>query len=136
MDLMVKVFTLEQKIPEDYLPVSIYPQNSWGIISQNNLIALCIAWKEEELWHWGRYAVDPQWRGKGLGKRLAFRSLNEMFESGVEEIHIDARDITLKLLTQFGGKVIGESFDFYGPVTPMRLRAKDFLNNTAEQGEK
>jgi len=124
---MVKVFTLEQNVPAGYLPVLIHPQKSWGILDQNELIALSIAWKEDDLWHWGRYAVDPLWRGKGLGKQLAYQSLKDLFDTGVEEIHIDARDITLKLLSRFGAKVIGDTFDFYGPVTPMRLNVQDFL---------
>jgi predicted GNAT family N-acyltransferase len=127
INLMVKVFTLEQDVPADYLPVREHPQKSWGIWDKNELIALSIAWKEDDLWHWGRYAVDPDWRGKGLGKQLAYQSLKDLFDIGVEEIHIDARDITLKLLSQFGAKVVGETFDFYGPVTPMRLYVRDFL---------
>jgi predicted GNAT family N-acyltransferase len=127
INLMVKVFTLEQNVPAGYLPVLIHPRKSWGILDQNELIALSIAWKEDDLWHWGRYAVDPLWRGKGLGKQLAYQSLKDLFDTGVEEIHIDARDITLKLLSRFGAKVVGDTYDFYGPVTPMRLNVQDFL---------
>jgi predicted GNAT family N-acyltransferase len=127
INLMVKVFTLEQNVPAEYLPVRVDPQKSWGILDQNELIALSIAWKEDDLWHWGRYAVDPLWRGKGLGKQIAYQSLKDLFDTGVDEIHIDARDITLKLLSRFGAKVVGKTFDFYGPVTPMRLHVRDFL---------
>jgi predicted GNAT family N-acyltransferase len=130
VNLMKKVFTLEQDIPADYLPVRIQPQISWGILNEKELIALSIAWKEEDLWHWGRYAVDPDWRGKGLGKELAYQSIKALFDQGISEIHIDARDITLKLLSRFGAKVVGETFDFYGPVTPMRLHVRDFWDYT------
>jgi predicted GNAT family N-acyltransferase len=129
INLMVKVFTLEQNVPAGYLPVLFHPRKSWGILDQNELIALSIAWKEDDLWHWGRYAVDPLWRGKGLGKQLAYQSLKDLFDTGVEEIHIDARDITLKLLSRFGAKVVGDTYDFYGPVTPMRLNVQDFLDS-------
>jgi len=124
--LMEKVFTLEQQIPKDYLPVKVYPQMSWGILQNGELLALAIAWWEEGLWHWGRYAVDPGLRGKGLGKRLAHVSLKALFEAGAKEIHIDARDITVDLLSKMGARAVGETFDFYGRVTPMRLNAKDF----------
>ncbi|MGY6741456.1 MAG: GNAT family N-acetyltransferase [Cecembia sp.] len=124
--LMEKVFTLEQQIPKDYLPVKVYPQMSWGILQNGELMALAIAWWEGNIWHWGRYTVDPSLRGKGLGKRLAHTSLKALFEAGAIEIHIDARDITVDLLSKMGAKVVGETFDFYGRVTPMRLNAKDF----------
>lgn len=124
--LMEKVFTLEQQIPKDYLPVKVYPQMSWGILQNGELVALAIAWWEGDIWHWGRYAVDPGLRGKGLGKRLAHVSLKALFEAGAKEIHIDARDITVELLGKMGARAVGETFDFYGRVTPMRLNAKDF----------
>lgn len=127
--LMQKVFFEEQHIPVDYLPVKIFPQISWGIFKGDTLIGLSIAWKEDDLWHWGRYAVHPQWRGKGLGKKLAQVSLSDLFQKGAQEVHIDARDVTLKLLLQYGAKVVGDTFDFYGPVTPMRLMAVDFFEN-------
>ncbi|MDX5477190.1 MAG: GNAT family N-acetyltransferase [Cyclobacteriaceae bacterium] len=127
--LMQKVFFEEQQIPVDYLPVKIFPQISWGIFNGDSLIGLSIAWKEEDLWHWGRYAVHPQWRGKGLGRKLAQVCLSDLFQQGAQEVHIDARNVTLKLLLQFGAKVVGDTFDFYGPVTPMRLKAVDFFEN-------
>lgn len=125
--LMENVFTLEQHIPASYLPVKLFPQMSWGAFHEQKLIALATAWWEGEIWHWGRYAVDPQWRGKGIGKKLAHVSMTELFDSGAKEVHIDARDITVNLLSKMGARVIGETFDFYGNVTPMRLSLQEFV---------
>ncbi|RZS97228.1 GNAT family N-acetyltransferase [Cecembia calidifontis] len=124
--LMEKVFTLEQYIPESYLPVNLFPQMNWGVFHGERLIALAIAWWENEIWHWGRFAVDPEWRGKGIGKKLIQISLKELFDAGAKEVHIDARDITVNLLSKLGARVIGNTFDFYGNVTPMRLSIHDF----------
>ncbi|WP_291783789.1 GNAT family N-acetyltransferase [Cecembia sp.] len=124
--LMEKVFTIEQGIPRDYLPVKNDIQKSWGIRKNNRLLALAIAWWDGEIWHWGRYAVDPDYRGKGIGRQLAGHSIKALFEEDAEEIHIEARDITVNLLSKMGARIVGESFDFYGRVTPMRLSAKDF----------
>jgi predicted GNAT family N-acyltransferase len=124
--LMEKVFTLEQGIPKDYLPVKNKIQKSWGIREKDKLLALAIAWWDGEIWHWGRYAVDPDYRGQGLGKQLARYSLKALLEEDAEEIHIEARDITVSLLRKMGARIVGETFDFYGRVTPMRLYGKDF----------
>lgn len=126
LKLMEKVFTLEQNIPASYLPVKFFPQMSWGAFHEEELIALAIAWWEGDIWHWGRYAVEPNWRGKGIGKKLAHISMSELFDSGAKEVHIDARDITVNLLSKMGARVIGESFDFFGNVSPMRLSIQDF----------
>ncbi|PSL07209.1 GNAT family N-acetyltransferase [Cecembia rubra] len=128
IELMEMVFSLEQNIPSSYLPVKFLPQKSWGAFHKQKLIALATAWWEGNIWHWGRYAVAPDWRGKGIGKKLAEQSIKELLDDGVNEIHIDARDITVSLLSKLGAKIIGETFDFYGNVTPMRLTNQDFVN--------
>ncbi|SCC66984.1 GNAT family N-acetyltransferase [Kosakonia oryziphila] len=81
---------------------------------------------QNEQHHWGRFCVDPAYRGLGIGKKLALTSLQDAFLE-CSEVIIDAREITVNLISQFGGKVTGEARNFYGmPVTPMRLEKKRF----------
>ncbi|WP_238883774.1 GNAT family N-acetyltransferase [Clostridium sp. YIM B02551] len=128
--LSIEVFKKEQHIPEELIPISEEFEPIWWCGKLNGeIVAVVASWKKEGEWHWGRYAVDKKLRGKGLGKKIALFSLNEVFNLGAEEIYIEARDITLKMLEKLGCEVIGNAEDFYGDrVTPIVLKKNKFIH--------
>ncbi len=122
------VFSKEQHIPKELIPLPFEEQHWWCIRNQNTIIGTVAAWNDNGVWHWGRLAVNANQRGLGLGKRLAITSFQDLFNDGIEEITIDARDITVTLLKSLGGRVTGETEAFYGiPITPMILKKQDFI---------
>ncbi len=65
---------------------------------------------------------------------MAILSLNEMFNLDIEEVFIDARDVTVIILKQLGCEVLGNPIDFYGePVTPVIIKKRDFINKIKQQ---
>ncbi|SHN60310.1 GNAT family N-acetyltransferase [Desulfitobacterium chlororespirans] len=126
--LATEVFTGEQNIPAESVPL----QNDlkpiwWCARAGEDIIGIAAAWKEEEQWHWGRFAVDKRLRGIGLGQKIAVYSLKEMFSLYTEELYVEAREVTLKMLLKFGCKVLGEAEDFYGEtITPIVLNKESF----------
>lgn len=129
--LAIEVFTHEQNIPENLVPIKEeFSPIWWCVRAGGDIIAIAASWKEKSKWHWGRYAVDKRLRGRGIGKKLAMFSLKEIFNIGADEIVIEARDITLEMLKKVGCEVIGKSIDFYGePVTPIVIKKSNFINS-------
>lgn len=129
IELATEVFTNEQSIPEELVPVSENLKPIWWCARVGeDIIGVVSAWKEKDKWHWGRFAVDKRLRGMGIGQKLAIASLKEIFNSYTDEIYIEARDATLNMLMKFECKVIGEAEDFYGePVTPIILSKNNFM---------
>ena len=126
-DFLETVFSREQQIPKELIPLAHEDQHWWCIKMNGKIIGSVAAWKINSEWHWGRLAVDSKQRGLGLGKQLAVGSLSQLFDMGIDEIVIDARDITVKLLESLGGKIVGPTETFYNhPITPMRITAPDF----------
>lgn len=131
-ELLLHIFTEEQKIPEELVPISEKHQSKWWVARAGEyLLGTVACWQENEQHHWGRFCVDPAYRGLGIGKKLALTSLQDIFLE-CSEVIIDAREITVNLIRQFGGEVTGEARNFYGmPVTPMRLEKKRFESISA-----
>ncbi len=136
------VFGGEQGIPTDLIPLPASQHPVWWCARiGDELVGAVAGWIEHGEWHWGRFLVDSRLRGLGIGKQLAAHSLQALFQrsdpaaarvSDPDTIHIDARDITVVLLRQFGAEVIGEARSFFGePVTPVILRKKSFEQATA-----
>lgn len=124
------VFSREQQIPKELIPLSYSEQHWWCIKKDGIIIGSVAAWKIDAEWHWGRLAVDSQQRGLGLGKELAIGSLRQLFDMGIDQVVIDARDITVKLLKSLGGKTTGTTETFYNhPITPMVIHQRDFRNS-------
>lgn len=72
--------------------------------------------------HWRRFVVLPSLRGQKIGPKLARYSFEDLFEQNVDEIHMTARDTTVKIVCDMGGKITGEPQSFYeGNVTPVYL---------------
>lgn len=127
--LATDVFTSEQNIPESLIPINEeFNPIWWCARAGEDIVGVAAGWREENKWHWGRFAVDKKLRGIGLGKKIAIFSLNELFDVEVDKIFIEARYITLKMLEKFGCEVIGEAKDFYGDlVTPVTIKKRDFI---------
>lgn len=125
-----EVFSIEQNIPKELIPVKADQQKWWAIKDGNQIVGTAAIWQINSEWHWGRLAIHEKLRGLGLGKKLVTQSLEESFQMGIETILIDARDITVDMILKLGGKIVGEKINFYGlPVTPMELRKRDFVGN-------
>lgn len=127
-DFLETVFSKEQGIDKELIPLPFSEQHWWSIKIDELIVATIAAWKDG--WHWGRLAVDKRKRGMGLGRRIAIHSLNELFNSGIDEIVIDARDITVTLLESLGGKITGETSTFSDhPITPMVVEKEKFIRS-------
>lgn len=128
--LAVEVFSYEQNIPEKLMPISEELNPIWwGARVGEDIIGIIAAWTENNQWHLGRFAIDKRLRGLGIGKKMLAFSLNEIFNLGTEKVFAEARDITMKILEQFGYETAGKAIDFYGePVTPIVIKKCDFMS--------
>jgi DNA-binding MarR family transcriptional regulator/predicted GNAT family N-acyltransferase len=128
--LATKVFTDEQNIPSELVPVNEELKPIWWCARVGeDIIGVTAAWSEKNKWHWGRFAVDKRVRGIGIGNKIAMFSLQEIFNIGADEIFIEARDITLRMLEKLGCEIVGEAEDFYGEsVTPIIIQKCSFIN--------
>lgn len=129
--LAIEVFTNEQNIPQELVPLDeALKQIWWGARVGEDIVGVVAAWKENDKWHWGRFAVDKKLRGMGIGEKIAVFSLKEIFNTYTDEIYSEARDVTVKMLMKFGCKITGEAENFYGePVTPITLGKGDFMED-------
>lgn len=70
----------------------------------------------------GPLVVLPAFRGRHIGSRLARFSFDDLFAMGVDRIHMDARETTVRIVCGMGGRIVGEPAAFYrGTVTPVVL---------------
>ncbi len=130
MELLVQTFSNEQNIPGHLVPISEDKSPKWWCVRVGEeVIGVVAAWKESGQWHWGRFAVDKEFRGLGIGKSMAIESITGLFAGAADKIIIEARDVTVGIIEKLGGKQIRPPFDFYGePVTPMELEKDAFLH--------
>lgn len=129
VDTLIKhVFNGEQGIPEELIPLDPDQPYVWWVARCGEYVIGAVAcWEIDGEWHWGRYFIDANFRGFGIGKKLAAESLADIFTNIADYIVSDARDATVAILNQFGAEVTGKTVDFYGaPVTPMRLSKQGF----------
>jgi DNA-binding MarR family transcriptional regulator len=131
MELAVQTFSGEQNIPRHLVPLSKSKCPKWWCVRLGeDVIGTVAAWKEAGQWHWGRFAVDKNFRGLGIGKSLAVESITALFTSLTDKIIIEARDVTVGIIKKLGGKQTRPPFDFFGdPVTPMELEKEAFRQN-------
>lgn len=127
--LLFRVFCLEQNIPSELIPLDEKFYSLWYCARVGeDILGIAVSWIENTEWHWGRFAVERDFRGLGIGKQLAIHSLQHVFLQGANEIFIEARDATVNIIGSFGGRIIGNRKDFFGePVTPMLLERDTFL---------
>lgn len=122
------VFSGEQGIPSDDIDSFMAKQPiCWCAEMNDKIYGAVAAWQENGIMHWGRFVTFPNIRGQHIGTRLAKYSFEDLFNEGIEEIYMDARDITVKIVCEMGGKVIGKPYKFYeGNVTPVVLKKADY----------
>ena len=128
---LADIFSKEQNIPTEMIPIQGDKVYWWGILGTKQEILGAVAiWKEMESWHWGRFSIHPKIRGRGLGRELAILSFSEAFKLNIQSIVIDARDKVVGLVESLGGVVCGETTPFFsGNITPMKLERESFVPN-------
>lgn len=126
--LATEVFGDEQGIPAETIVIDSNLKPIWWCARVGeDVIGVVATWKEKDKWKWGRFAIDKRLRGLCIGQKMAIHSLKEIFREYTDELYIEAREVTVKILIKFGGKVIGETEDFYGePITPLLLNKELF----------
>lgn len=129
MALQIATFNGEQAIPEGVIRLRDGQQPQWwAAFCGGRLMGAVASWKEEGVQHAGRFAVTPESRGLGIGKLLARKAFDDLFAQGIEEIYMEARDVSVHIVEAMGGEVTGEPFDFYvGTVTPMKIRRESYV---------
>lgn len=124
------VFNIEQQIPSALIPLPAqnHPQ-WWCALLDTSIVGAVAAWNDMNQVHWGRFATKQTYRGLHIGRKLAQFSVEDLFSEGIEAIHMDARDITVKIVCGMGGKIIGEPTLFYNSnVTPVVLYREDYYS--------
>jgi predicted GNAT family N-acyltransferase len=131
IQLQLDVFEGEQKIPAQMIPISEDKSPQWWCaLLGTSIVGAVASWKVSDQVHWGRFATKQNYRGLHIGTKLARFSLEDLFSQGMDEIFIDARDATVKIICGMGGIIIGNPTKFYdGTVTPVILSKKDYCNN-------
>ena len=129
MELVVAVFDGEQGIPAKMTYIPEEKQPKWWFAERDGRVIACVAcWVNGDELHMGRFAVLPELRGQGMGKILAKRAIQDLFEEGHEILYMEARDATVHILLQMGAEVTGETFQFFGEnETPMMFRKEKFI---------
>ncbi len=135
LQLQIDVFEGEQRIPSELIPL---PEEKsplwWCALIGNTIVGAVAAWKEDNQIHWGRFATRQNYRGLHIGTKLARYSLEDLFSQQIEEIYMDARDATVKIICNMGGEIIGKPIEFYdGTVTPIVLIEKEFKKYTGNR---
>lgn len=129
MELQITTFAGEQEIPAGLIQLSERQSPQWWAAFCGEVLMGAVAsWNEDGVQHAGRFAVTPHSRGLGIGKKLARKAFDDLFAQGVEEIHMEARDVSVHIVEAMGGQITGEPFDFYvGTVTPMKIRRENYV---------
>lgn len=122
--MQADIFSNEQGIPRELVDAFMGNEpKCWCAELDGMLVGAAASWKEAGVTHWGRFVVLPEFRGHHIGTALVRKSFEDLFESGVEEIYMEARDLTVKIVCGMGGVVVGPSVPFYvGNVTPVLLK--------------
>ncbi len=132
LQLQIDVFEGEQRIPSDLIPIPEEKSPKWWCaLIGNTIVGAVAAWNEQNQVHWGRFATRQNYRGLHIGTKLARFSLEDLFSQQLEEIYMDARDATVKIICNMGGQIVGKPMEFYdGTVTPIVLYEKEFRRNS------
>ena len=124
MTLVEQVFSDEQNIPRDLIPIPAEREPRWWYIRQEGRIAATVAlYRDGEEWHMGRLAVAPGLRGGHIATQLLEVAIPAAFATGINVIRTDCRDTTVHILQKFGGEIAGKTEVFFkGNITPVVLK--------------
>lgn len=128
LDLQTRIFNGEQKIPAGEVGEFLAKKPMlWCALKDGIVVGAAAAWKEGEVLHWGRFVTERSHRGKHIGTKIAQLSFDELFSRGYDEVHMEAREATVRMVLKMGGRIAGEPAPFYeGTVTPVVLRREDY----------
>ena len=128
LTLAQNIFEQEQQIPSSLTDIPAAKRPQWWCAEENGaIVATVVAYVENEIWHMGRLTVAQELRGQGIAPRLIRFALEDLFEQGVEELHMEARAAVVRILETFGAEITGETVPFYvGTITPLRLKKDRF----------
>ena len=127
MTLVEQVFSDEQNIPRELIPLPAEQEPRWWYIRQEGRIAATVAlYRDGEEWHMGRLAVAPGLRGGHIATQLLEVAIPAAFATGIDVIRTDCRDTTVHILQEFGGEIAGKTEVFFkGNITPVVLKREN-----------
>ena len=90
--IRIKVFILEQKVPED-LEWDEYDETAWHAVAKSNhqVIGTGRLIINQSIAKIGRMAIDPEFRGKGIGLEVLKALINKGKEMGAQEFILHAQ---------------------------------------------
>jgi predicted GNAT family N-acyltransferase len=121
--IRIKVFILEQKVPED-LEWDEYDETAWHAVAKSNhqVIGTGRLIINQSTAKIGRMAIDPEYRGKGIGIEMLKALINKGKEKGAQEFILHAQTHAIAFYARQGFEPYGPIFDEAGiPHVEMRL---------------
>ncbi len=121
--IRIKVFILEQKVPED-LEWDEYDETAWHAVAKSNhqVIGTGRLIINQSTAKIGRMAIDPEYRGKGIGLEMLKALINKGKEKGAQEFVLHAQTHAITFYAREGFEPYGPIFDEAGiPHVEMRL---------------
>lgn len=121
--IRIKVFILEQKVPEE-LEWDEYDETAWHAVAKSNheVIGTGRLIINQSIAKIGRMAIDPEFRGKGIGMEVLKALINKGKENGVQEFILHAQTHAIAFYAREGFEPYGPIFDEAGiPHVEMRL---------------
>ena len=121
--IRIKVFILEQKVPED-LEWDEYDEAAWHAVAKSNhqVIGTGRLIINQSTAKIGRMAIDPEYRGKGIGLEMLKALINKGKEKGAQEFILHAQTHAIAFYAREGFEPYGPIFDEAGiPHVEMRL---------------
>lgn len=67
-------------------------------------------YEQDGVFHAGRFAVLPAYRGRGLGDLVVRLMVNKAFELGADEVHLGAQDQAMKFYEKIGFRICGDAY--------------------------
>ncbi|MBR3867632.1 MAG: GNAT family N-acetyltransferase [Butyricicoccus sp.] len=128
MELIASTFAGEQGIPSHMLAIPAEQKPRWWCAALDGRVVGTVAgYYDGDDFHMGRFAVDPTLRGHRIGKQLVEFAFTNVFESGIERVDMECRDVTVRILLTMGAEISGETTLFYGAnATPMVMHRRDY----------
>lgn len=129
-----EVFFVEQGIPKGLGTFTEENRVQWFCaVEDGRVVASLASWYSEGERKLGRYAVLPELRGKGIGRRIMEYGLEELFAESRETLHGEARDATVHILERYGAEITGEPFFFFtSNCTPLKITYDAYMKMKTE----